>query len=370
MASKRRLHFKDLDSLRFLAFVPVFLYCALYLIASEDNPFITDISGVMGFVKQNSFDFFFFLSSFLLTSHAMREYKYKKRFGIKWFYIRRLIKLLPLMILGILFAFLIHPAIVNILGFEPISSPKITSYFFKYPTAIPSITKEQFIPLAVIWTIYMFLQFYVFWGFILKFFIQQINYVGIGLIAIGIAARIFHVLTDTSYEFNVLAAGIPIGAGAMVANVVRNDERTVELIKHLSKGTHLLVYLIGIATIVLGYTFLGNTYADPVVAIISSAFFAYVVVEQTYSKESIFKFRKSKILSRLGKISYGLLIYQSFILVIGVISIDSLNLDMGTIAVQIMFIALGFALTWITADVSYNFLERPIYTIRKEFKNS
>lgn len=370
MATKKRLHYKDIDALRFLAFVPVFLYCALYLMAIDDNPFVADMSKLVGFVKQNSIDFFFFLSSFLLTSHALRELKYHKSFGIKAFYLRRAIRILPVLVVAILFAFILHPYIVKVLAFEPIMKPNIFNFFIHPPSDIPQLSKEQFIYLAVIWTIFMFIQFYIFWGIILKFFLQQIKYISIFLIGIGIASRTFHVLINSSIEFDILSAGIPVGIGAFVANIFRNDERTIEMVKHLPKGTHLLAYVIGISVIACGYVFLGNTYAAAVVPLITCAFFGYSVAEQTYGKESLFKLRKRKLLGRLGKISYGLIIYQSIFTVIGVIAIDSLDLDMGAIPIQFGYLIVSFIITWITADVSYNIFERPFYSIRKEFKRS
>src|SRR5690606_15527256 len=128
------------------------------------------------------------------------------------------------------------------------------------------------------------------------------------------------ILAETSYEMDVLSAAIPIGIGALTANITRNDERTIELIKHLSKGNHILLYGFGISVILLGYTYLGDTYAAAFIPLISCSFFGYSVMEQTYGKNSVYKLHKSKLMSRLGRITYGLIVYQSIILVIGIIS--------------------------------------------------
>lgn len=370
MAKKRRLLYKDLDALRFLAFLPVFLYCAFYLVSSEQNAFAQDAAGVFGYLKQNSIDFFFFLSAFLLTSHGLREYKYNKSFALKSFYIRRLIKILPVFAIAILFTFIVHPWIISTLKLTSIAVPKATSYLLLFPNYFAELTTEQYIYLAVIWTVYMFLQFYVFWGFILKFFSQQIKYIGYGLIGIGIASRVYHILLNTPYEFDTLSAGIPIGIGAIVAHTMRNEDRLAEAIKHLTKGNHIVVYAVGVTSILLGYLFFGNTYVSAIIPIITCMFYAYVVFEQTYGKNSIFKLRKSKILSRFGKISYGFIVYQSIIMVVGVISIDSLDLDLSNPPIQIAFIVLSFLLSWLVADLSYNIYERPILAIKNEFKKS
>ena len=356
--------------MRFIAFIPVFLFCALYLLSSDDNPFVSDLSNLLGYIVQNSLDFFFFISSFLLTSHALREYKYNKRFGLKAFYVRRVMRIAPLLIIAVIFAFILHPYIIKILDFEPITKPNISNYLLHFPNHHSGLTKEQFIYFSVIWTIFMLIQFYALWGFVLKFFKQYFVYISWGLILIGIVSRTLHILNETEFEFDILGSGIPVGIGALIANVVRNDERTIEMFKDLNMGTHILVYLIGTALILFGYLFIGDTYATALVPLITCSFYAYVVIEQTFGKNSFVKLRKSKLMGRLGRISYGMIIYQSLIMVIGIISIDSLNLDISSIPVQIGFIVVSLFLTWIAADVSYNFFERPIYSIKKEFKNS
>jgi peptidoglycan/LPS O-acetylase OafA/YrhL len=370
MGRKKRLHYKDLDSLRFFAFIPVFLYCAFYLMSSSDNPFISDAFNALGYLKQNSVDFFFFLSSFLLTTHALREYKYNKSFSIKSFYIRRMMRIFPVLAVVLLFAFIMHPLIIKALDLKLISTPSVTSYISLFPNYFTQLSSEQYVYLAIVWTIYMFIQFYIFWGFILKFFSQQIKFVSIFLILVGIASRLFHILTEKSFEFDTLSVGISIGIGAIVGNIVRNDERTIEFVKHLSKGTHIIIYLLGIGTLIFGYLLLKETYFSIIVPLITSIFFGYVIIEQTYGKESIFKLRKSKFLIRMGKISYGLIVYQSVLMVIGIISIDSLNLDISGIPMQITFIIVSFIMAWIAADLSYKFFERPILSIKRDFKRS
>lgn len=367
---KRRLLYKDLDALRFFAMIPVFLFCGLYLLDTNENEFIHDLSMAFSFLKQNSIDFFFFISAFLLTSHALREVKYTKVFSLKSFYIRRMIRIAPVFALALVFAFAIHPWIINTLKLTSIENPIVVKNFFMFPENSETTTNEQFIYLAVIWTIFMFLQFYVIWGLILKFFLSQIKYVSFIFIGIGIITRVYYVLIDAPFEFNTLSAGIPIGIGALVANSIRFNDRLVENIKHSPKMNHLIIYLIGIVVLLGGYVFLGNTYFVALIPLITCTAFGYFIIEQTFGKNSAFKLRKNKLFSRLGKISYGFIIYQSIILVIGVISIESLELSLSSPVTQIGFLILAFLISWLAADLSFNWYERPILAFRKEFKRS
>src|SRR5690606_8275204 len=126
----------------------------------------------------------------------------------------------------------------------------------------------------------------------------------------------------------------------------RREERFVEFFKELTPGIHLIVYIVGILTTLFGYIFLAKTYTVALVPIFTCLFYSYVVVEQTYGKNSILKFRKSKLTSRLGKISYGLISYSSIIMVLGIISIASLELDLSSLPIQIGFLLISALMSW------------------------
>jgi peptidoglycan/LPS O-acetylase OafA/YrhL len=369
MARKRRLLFKDLDFIRFLAFVPIFLYCTLFTLQPNNGGLIDESSNLLAYFKHNSFDFFFFLSAFLLTSHGLREYKYTDKFSLKNFYIRRLMRIFPLLILALIFAFIVHPWIINTLKLTSVVAPFSYSYLLPFPNYFAQITADQYIYLAVIWTIYMFLQFYLVWGIILRIFILQIKYVAYLIIGIGVASRIYHALVGTSYEFDTLSMGVPIGMGVIIAVAIRNNHRLVDVVKHLPKSAHILMYGIGIVTLG-GYLIVGSGYLNAIVPLLTCSFFGYIIIDQTFGKNSIYKLRKNKAISHLGKISYGLLIYQSIIVVIGVIAIESLEFSVSSPAILIGFIVIAFIISWILADISFNIYERPILRIKSEFKKS
>ncbi|UKN03267.1 acyltransferase family protein [Paracrocinitomix mangrovi] len=368
MSTNKRLLYKDLDALRFFAFVPIYISCVLFAVDTKENTFISDIAGISGYIAQNSIDFFFFLSSFLITAQGLREYKYTKRFSVKYFFIRRLIRMLPLMGLLIIFGFIIHPWIHTTLKLTPINFPSIKYFLLMTPNYGGVEISEHFIYLGVLITLYMFMQFYLVWGLVLKFFSQQIKYIAYGLIGIGIAARLYHILLNEPYVFDTLSMGIPIGIGALIANTARKEPRLVDIIKQVEKSTLLIVYGIGIVSILVGYLFLANTYFSVIVPIITSFFFGFVVLEQTYCKHSYIKFRRNKLLSRLGKISYGLIVYSSICIVLCVISVLSLSVELNSLPIQLIIGAVSFLIAWLMADISYNYFERPILSIKSDFK--
>ena len=125
MPKIKRLHFKDLNALRFIAFTPVFLFFCMTLLKSEKVIFSNELFGYFKLMSIGSFDFFFFLSSFLLTSLAIREYKYKNKFSLKSFYVRRIIRVIPLLVVLITFFLYLHSKIIDLLKLTKNDIPPI-----------------------------------------------------------------------------------------------------------------------------------------------------------------------------------------------------------------------------------------------------
>jgi len=368
MPKSKRLHFKDIDAMRFLAFLPIFLYCVLFATITEDEGFHYELTNLLGFIKQNSLDFFFFISAFLLTSQALREYKYNNSFSLKSFYIRRVFRIAPLFIIGIIFAFLVHPWILSTLKLNTIVTPEGFSYLLMLPNYFTGITQEQYLYLAIIWTIYMFIQFYFVIGIILKYLKNQLFVVSISFIVIGIVARIVHHSLNFSFEFDTLSYGVPIGIGLILAKLIREDSPYIEKIKMVPKKIILPIYLLGGLIVLTGYLISTNVVMISLVPVFTSVFFAFALVEQTFGKNSIGKLRNNKVFSHLGKASYGLILYQAILNVLLVIGIDSLNFDINSETVKVAFLLISFVMTWIIADISYNFYEKPLIRLRREFK--
>ena len=370
MASKRRLHFKDLDFLRFLAFVPVSLYMIFFMLNSDNTGIVTDLSIIFSYIKLGSYDFFFFLSAFLITSHGLREYKYQQNFRLRNYYLRRSIRILPVLIPGILFAFLIHPWILKALKLTRVDMPSMINDLVFFGKGNSFLSPEQFLLFSVIWIIIILIIYNVFLGFALKILKDKLIYIAYFLILVGLLDRGYHILTKTFFEFDILAYAATFGFGIISAVIVRNEKRTIDVLKDTPKINHVMLYLIGGMVLVFGYFYTKNNYFSLAVPILTGVFFSYLVIEQTFAKHSIYKFRNAKGLSKIGKMTYGLFVYQSIISVITMIALDSLELDLTSIGTQLLFILLVIFMSYVVANFSYKYLERPVLSVKKEFKKS
>lgn len=127
------------------------------------------------------------------------------------------------------------------------------------PNYLGTASKEQYVYLSVIWTIYMFIQFYILWGLAMKYLKSTLVQVVIVCLCIGTADRIFYYFIDADFVFDTLAYGTPIGIGAILAKMIREDSPYLEKIKLIPKKLILPVYIAGLALVIGGYLLSPNS---------------------------------------------------------------------------------------------------------------
>ena len=369
MPKIKRLHFKDFNPLRFIAFLPIFLFLMSLLLKDDKNFISIKTHEILTKLCLNSFDFFFFLSSFLLASLALREYKYKTKFSLKQFYIRKVLRLIPLLFIALLFTFYFHDKIVLFLKFSPLESLSIKHYLLGVPNYFSILTQEREANIIVIWMIYMYLQFYFVFGIILKYFKPYLTYISIALIITGVLSRMYHIYNANDYIFDTLSYGVPIGIGTLIATYNRTNKDLQNYFKNISKLRIRYYYVIGLLSIFIIYPIIGNTSLTAFTPIFTSSFFAFIIMEQTFSKHSIYKLRKLKLLARLGKTSYGLLVLTPIIGTIIIMAFESLDKGTDSYLHKLIFIVLTFSITWLISDLCYNSYEKVFNRIKRDFKS-
>ncbi|MFT4600790.1 MAG: peptidoglycan/LPS O-acetylase OafA/YrhL [Arenicella sp.] len=368
MSKKRRLIYKDIDALRLIAVVPIIIFCLFYLMDSYKDNVISVIIGGLQYVKMASIEFFFFLSSFLLTAHALREYKYLQKFNLRHFYTRRALKILPQFLILVLFTLLILPWILNILQLSRFDSSLFYDNLLQFGSRSAVYTPEQFLLIAGSWFILIFCGMYFLLGVIFKLFQRKLKTISYVLIGFGLADRAYHILIKTSFEFDFFAYLVPIGIGIFFGDFVRNHKMKIDALKEIPKATNLMFYAIGISSIVGGYFILKGTYFSLAVPLILSLFFGYVIIDQTYGKHSFIKLRNYKILSKAGRMSYGLFTYTMVTSVVTLIALESLELQTTSMLIQILFLFLSLVIGIAVASFSYYRIEKPLGAVKREFK--
>jgi peptidoglycan/LPS O-acetylase OafA/YrhL len=323
-------HLPELDTLRFGAFLLVFLHHALPHSGSILAPIAR--AGALGV------DLFFALSAYLITELLLREHRSRGAIDIRAFYVRRILRIWPLYY----FALLILVPAMSILPGEHMP----WAYFASFATfagnwacAAWGYPASSF---ALLWSVSIEEQFYLTWPWIVRLGQLQLRRIAYGMLAVASVTRIVLVLRGVHHPgiwCNTLARLDPIAGGALLACFLKGS-----LPEHTPR---MRVFWIGLGAVsLIGAGANGGNEGWTVLVTYPLAAAASVTI--------IFGTLGARLRAGayLGKISYGLYVFHAAVIRVVPSTILALPL---TIAI---------------AALSYRYLESPFLRLKDRFARS
>lgn len=370
----KKLYFENLDGARFLSFFMVFLYHSFY----TEIPEIKE-SKIYKLFTETLFDngnlgvnFFFVLSGFLITYLLIDERVKFNKINIGYFYARRILRIWPVYFFCVFFGFFIFPQIKLLFGQTSNESASLV-YYLTFINNFDFINKglPDSSVLSVLWSIAVEEQFYFVWPLILVIFPLQKYW--IPFLCLWLTSIIFRANFDTylMHEFHTLSCISDMVIGAFAAWLIYFNNTFKNLITSLSKFKIGLIYLLLLIVFLFRQELFLENY---VLRIFERSFigiiFCLVILEQTYSVNSFFKFSNFPKFSNLGQISYGLYCYQFIGILIAIKITGILGLNKQLWQVIIIDTSLALSLTILISYISYRFYETPILRLKKHFTQS
>ena len=368
MSEKKIVFFPNLDGLRFFAFFSVFLAHSFFTTVPELKghwiyetvTFVTS-KGIFGV------NFFFVLSGFLITYLLLVEKDLKGTVNVKYFYFRRFLRIWPLYYAVVLFGFVVLPIAYSYIGKDFGSPGNIWLYLFFLSNYDTTTTNAI---LGILWSIAVEEQFYLIWPVV--FFLvpmKRLSWVFYTIIGVSLLYR-FAFAADSNIVFKHTVSCISdMAVGGLGAYWAFNGI-LIDRIKNLPKWSIAAVYLLGFTMIVLRPFW--NSLNDGVYAserLLFSILFLFVVLEQNYAENSVFKMSNWKIVSQLGIYTYGL--YMVHFISIYFFNLLFDKMAWNTSLVELMLIEPFFALlgSIIIAVVSFYVLENPFLKIKQRYSH-
>jgi len=412
-------HFDQLDTLRFIAFFSVFcLHITSFGLYYNGEAWYQWIEKSLALNGDLGVNFFFTLSGFLITNILLQEREDTNNINIKSFYARRFLRIWPLYFVIIVVGFVVLPGILH---FKPDGNPFLPEYsyipydrlkyYFTFLVNFDITWNSYPIPvLAVLWSISVEEQFYIFWPLIISFVPRKYLIYSLFAILIGAAFFRFMQWNQIAYLFNTYSLGNPdvphpsevvtefnrlrrsaaavtrfhtfsifsdIVMGALLAYGLFYSQKIRDYFKTLPRKSIVLPYIAGIVLVVIRE----KTYSLEFYPIIQwvhaiepalfSSIFAFIIGEQHYSDESFFKFGRIKILSAWGKLSYGLYLWHLVVIwfVFFIFKIFHLQPEVDNPWVFLLQILLCFFGTVGLSALSYRFIEGPFLKFKDKFRS-
>lgn len=367
MSSNRnhKLYFPNLNGLRFIAafFVIINHTEQLKFYYKLNQGTISDFAKNIG---KLGVMLFFVLSGFLITYLLVSEEKLTGRIHTKKFYIRRFLRILPLYFLLIAIVFFIIPSI-DVFNVPRLKNPletDFTSILLLHIFLIPNIATAiyGFIPyIAQAWSIGTEEQSYFLWPILLKKFKEHRFKLMIGIVLFHFFIRVMlsnqfqvqipykNILFKFWMHFNIDSIAI----GSIFALLLFKRHQILKYILHIK-----FFYFITTLTVVL------------LIAAVRIPFFHYtfysilfgIIIINLAENKKLKTILEGKIISYLGKISYGIYMYHFIVLIPVLLLVSQLNIDN-----NIIIYSLITAITVGISSLSYHYFETIFLKIKTKF---
>lgn len=357
-----KTYFPQLDSIRGLSFIAIFLFHATQL---PQNPFL--FADLIRYLFNNlplAIDVFFVLSSFLLTWLGLSEYKKRGNFSFKNYFRRRALRIWPLYFFILFLGFIVIPAIAAYFNVK-VSLPDYWFYVFFIANFY---TPGHVFFLKILWTISVEEQFYLFWGLSLKFFYKKLKSVLLLLVFVSVSFSVIAILMSASSYFNTLTYLFDFACGAGAAWMVFKSDKAINWLKTLTSLRKKLFYFYIIPHFIFFY-FLDhitegkiNEFVGLLSRYVFVIYMALFIGRQVARNSQSTFLAQNRFLIFTGRISYGLYCYHGM-----TITLTNFLLLKFHILNEVM-IVIYFVINYAIATISYFYLETPFLKLKDKWR--
>jgi len=370
-----KIFFPNLDGLRFIAFLMVFMqhgFLTSLNLQFQKGTFINKLFTIL-FDGGTGVSIFFVLSGFLITYLLLAESESNGKINVLSFYARRTLRIWPLYFVVITFALVIYPLLKSMLG---ISSPLSynTIYYYAFLSNFDVINLRTYFPgqdsmSSITWSVAIEEQFYLIWPLLFCFLPKKFyKYIFGGVILVSLLFRFVHSQEHIQLYFHSLGVCADLAIGGLGAYFAIYSAKFRDFFQNLSKPAIILLYGLGIAWLFYHKQFFNFHYAPVFSRLISTAFFAFIILEQNFSKRSFFKFSKNRLLSSWGKYTYGLYLLHPVAITLVAIALKLFHVyDEHSFMISLFAGFAALALSMVLSYFSYVYYEKKFLLLKSNF---
>jgi peptidoglycan/LPS O-acetylase OafA/YrhL len=373
----KKIFFPNLDSLRFIAFMLVFLQHGCYnaFAPYEHSGYLWQrLISVFFQSGGTGVQIFFVLSGFLITYLILSEVQLTGRLNVGKFYMRRTLRIWPLYYATVLFAFVIYPLLKAGLGIysDLCSTPwyyyTFLANFDKIHIALNCPGKDAMTQ-GIVWSVAIEEQFYLVWPLLFVVFRKYPTLVFGLVLAVCLGFRIYQINRSGGpvLYYHTLSVMGDLAIGGLAAYLVMYKDRFRYALQHLNRRVIITTYLV----LFLIYFFQDKIFPGTASILVSrwlfDIFWAFIILEQNFAANSFFKLGRLHFFSQWGKYTYGLYMLHP----VGILIVDILfrvaHIGTKPFLIQMLMGTGSFLLSLLIARLSYKYFEIPFLRIKERF---
>ena len=346
----------EIDGLRAIAVVSVILYHAQITILNL-SPFLGGFIGV---------DIFFVISGYLITSIILKELISTGTFSLKYFYERRIRRILPALLLVIFVSFslawiyLVPDSFVNYAQSVLYSLGFTSNFYFDFIFLEYQAEDSLLVPLLHTWSLSVEEQYYILFPFFLllifKYFRKHIIFILVIGFLISLFAAHWGSINRPNFTFYSLPTrGWELLAGSILAYFeCKLDHR------RSNQKLNLILPWVGLVLIFYSILFFHDEMLHPSLYTIPPIVGVCLIIWFCKKGELITKLLSSKLLVNVGLLSYSLYLWHY-----PIFAFARTHEYYQEVSVNKIFLCLVVLLLSI---ISYYFVERPARNKKNKFK--
>lgn len=358
--------FDTLDAFRFFAFLQIFF---LHIPDFSNTAFNKFKSG-----GSIGVSFFFVLSGFLITYLLAEEKAATGIINPKRFMMRRILRIWPLYYLGVLMAYA-NIAISQRYGFGNNTGymPNIL-YSITFTENIKMLIEDNFpngAPLRVFWSLCVEEQFYILWVIIFRYVnLKNIAKLFLCLIIIAWCYRFSTPFflkninikdVDLISNLDYFCVGGLVGLSLIVYPSVVKKIKTV-----MGRKIQILITCFCTLFFFFHHFFISQNINDSIFfPTITAAIFGLLITSFAF-RFSEYQISNESYLGKLGKISYGLYVYHTPVILALMLTFKTFDWQYSCLHI-LAFILTAFIVTVIISKLSYEYFEQPFLKFRNKY---
>lgn len=371
MMKQEKIHFENLNGLRFIGAFMVFLFHAFTINREVWGPFFESVPFAalrkLTSIGHYGVNLFFVLSGFLITYLLLKELRERGKIHVGFFLIRRVLRLWPLYFVLVLFGFFLFPHLP--FGIQTVHEFWRYGLFLSNFDEIINGSRDSLNFLTATWSVSIEEQFYIGWAVVIGLFkwktIRSFQTFFLLVITSSFVFRIYYAGNQSFLYYHTISVISDMGIGGLLATLVFEKE-SIPFIERLKKWQIIGIYLLGTGFLFTAHKILpGKLIA--VERLISGTFFAFVLIEQLKSKQSFFKADRIPYFERAGKLTYGFYLFHSLLIYYICLTFESLHWNQHA-AYFILYFFILLISNSLLSILSYRYFEKPLLNLKRYFR--
>ncbi|SRR5258705_704840 len=366
---KEKIFFPNLDGLRFFSFLVVYLSHIFHTNYDhiKEESWYKIVKGRIFYDGDLGVSFFFVLSGFLITYLLVKEKEFTGNVHISSFYIRRALRIWPLYYFCVFFGFVIFPLLKTAFGQVPneTANPILCSIFLNNFNQVFNGPPDASV-LSVLWSVAIEEQFYLLWPIL--FYITPPRfyfYIFIIIIIVSIAFRTVYI--NRQIDLLTLSVISDMAIGGLGAYLTISNKKFLQKLKESNRILNLIPYIIVIIFLLYRQELFSTYFLTIIKRVIISFFFAWIILEQNFCKNSLFKISGLKTITKLGKYTYGLYCLHTIAILVVISILQKMGLNKHSWQIWLLQLPLGLLLSIVISYFSFTYFESFFLKLKDRF---